>query len=225
MKSTMMKEEKSRIFKLVNQAYKWDPRIRMEEQKIQEEKEKIRLERIYQRQKEKELEEERIKEFKKQQEDKIKKAQEQLIKDREMLLSNLIKAAAGLKINLSKEDIFQITLNAKVDTMKMVLNELDSKQDESEKVKTYKTLTSSYFGLKYPDESLENSLWKIEEIHGLQKAVKKVPGGTKNRWEKIAEIVKTKSINQIIQMTHYLTTNPGIKIEADIVRNFLTFRI
>ena len=50
----------------------------------------------------------------------------------------------------------------------------------------------------------------------LQKGVKKFPAGTKKRWDRIKEIVKTKNEDEIIQMTHYLTINPNIKIEGDI---------
>jgi len=102
------------------------------------------------------------------------------------------------------------------------LNEVNNKEENNEKIKIYKTLSSSYLGLKIKEEDVtENSIWKKEEINNLQKAVKKFPAGTRNRWEKIGEMVKTKSTNQIIQMTHYLTTNPSIKIENDIDLNNL----
>lgn len=223
MKSSMMKEEKLRISQLVEQAYKYDPRIMAETNRIEQEKEKLRLERIAQRQKEKEQEEERVKELKRQSEEKIKRAQEQQVKDKQMLLSSVINVASELGITLSKEDVFHITLNAKIETMKSLMNELDSKENQDDKVKIYKNMTSSYFGLKFPDEHLENSLWKKDEIIALQKAVKKFPAGTKNRWEKIVEIVKTKSTNQVIQMTHYLTTNPSIKIDSDIVSSYFNY--
>jgi len=71
------------------------------------------------------------------------------------------------------------------------------------------------------DNPFENWMWKKEEVVNLQKATKKFPAGTKNRWDKIGELVKTKSTNQIIQMTHYLTTNPTIKIEGDIDLNLM----
>ena len=37
-------------------------------------------------------------------------------------------------------------------------------------------------------------------MFALQKGVKKFPAGTKNRWDKIREIVKTKSNDDIIQI-------------------------
>ena len=67
------------------------------------------------------------------------------------------------------------------------------------------------------DELKENNLiWTKEEMFALQKGVKKFPAGTKNRWDKIREIVKTKSNDDIIQMTRYLTINPNIHIDGDV---------
>ena len=50
---------------------------------------------------------------------------------------------------------------------------------------------------------------KIKNI--LRNLIKK-----KNRWDKIREIVKTKSNDDIIQMTRYLSINPHINIDGDI---------
>jgi hypothetical protein len=142
------------------------------------------------------------------------------IKERETMLNSLLEQASQLGIALSNEDKFQISLNGNAENIKIILTEIENKQDKNDKIKTFKTLTNSYLKLKFPDAaSEESSIWKKEEIINLQKAVKKFPAGTKNRWEKIEEIVKTKSANSIIAMTHYLTTNPSIKIDKDIVNN------
>lgn len=225
MKSSMVKEEKARLAKLVNLAYKNDPRIIMEEEKIKAEKEKLRQERLVQRQKEKEEEEERVRQMKKQYEENLKKQQEMLVKERENLINTIISLAGELGITLSRDDVFQISLNAKIDSLKAILNEVQNKTDKAQKISTYKSMTKSYYSVKYADDDnatiSASNIWKREEINALQKAFKKFPAGTKERWEKIAEIVKTKSSNQIIQMAHFLTTNPGIKLDTDIDLNQL----
>lgn len=227
MKSSQIKEEKARLIKLANMAYKHDPRIRIEEEMIKKEKEKIKQERILQKQKEKEEEEERIRLLKKQQEENLKRQQEMIIKEKKDTLEGVINLSKELGIVLSSEDKFQIELNGKTDTCKTILNEVLSKENIKDKISVYKNLTKSFFGVKFTEEnnkdnvgsSSSNSIWKKEEIHALQKAVKKFPAGLRDRWDKISELIKTKSINQIIQMTHYLTTNPMIKIDEDVDLN------
>ena len=78
-----------------------------------------------------------------------------------------------------------------------------------------------FFWIKFKDEKKDQeekkeSIWTKEEMFLLQKGVKKFPAGTKRRWDRIREIVKTKNEEEIIQMIHYLTENPNIKIEGDI---------
>jgi DnaJ family protein C protein 2 len=119
MKSSMVKDEKSRITKLVNMAYKHDPRIQLEEEKIRQEKEKIKQERILQKQKEKAEEEERLKNMKQQYEDNAKREKEMIIKERHSMIEEIIKLAHDLDVILSEEDKFQIHLKGKTDSIKM----------------------------------------------------------------------------------------------------------
>jgi len=65
MKSSQIKEEKARITKLVAMAYKQDPRIIKEEQRLQEIREKLKLERTLQKQKRKRIRRRKIKIIKK----------------------------------------------------------------------------------------------------------------------------------------------------------------
>jgi DnaJ family protein C protein 2 len=221
MKSSLMKEEKVRLNKLVTMAYKNDPRITREEEKIRKEREKMKQERLIQKQKEKEEEEERVRQMKFQYEDNLRKQKEMQAKERETYIQTLISLADTLQINLGKEDLFHINLNGKVDTIKKILAEIEKKEITSDKVRIFKNMTSSLLGLKFADfeESKENSIWTKEEIFALQRSVKKYPVGTKNRAEKIGEIIKSKSSGQIIQMIHFLTTNPSIKFENDFDLN------
>ena len=219
MKSSRVKEEKGRLNTLASLAYKWDPRIRQEEEKIRLLREKEKQDFIIQRQLDKQLEEEKLKEYKRQQEENLKNQQKMLAREKEELIKSVINLGESLGINLTKDDIFTITLNAKLDNLRNIMSQSEKLTTNVEKLRSYKTMTNTLLGLKYTDQaSLEESMiWKKDEVITLQKASKKFPVGTKNRWERIGEIVTTKSQNQIIQMAHFLTTNPAIRIDGDIV--------
>lgn len=224
MKANLVKEEKGRLDRLVQLAYKHDPRIKAEEEKERKIREEEKKERMLQKQKEKEEEEERKRLLIKQHEEEQKKHQEMLIKQKEELSNKIIDIGSSLGIILTSEEKFLMNLNSKIDTLKAVVTECEEIKDEKEKKRKYVQLCKFHFAMKIKtdgieDDKAEGATWTKEEIILLQKGVKKFPAGTKNRWEKIGEIVKTKKNDDIIQMTHYLLTNPNIKIEGDINLN------
>ena len=206
MKSSMVKEEKSRLNLLTQLAYKYDPRIIMEEEKIKLQREKEKQAFLEQKQKEKLEAEQKLIEYKRQQEENQKKMQEDLARQKEELIKNIINLGESLSLSLTKDDIFNIQLNAKLDNMRNLISEDQKFTTTEEKLKNYKSLTSQYFGIKYQDnKTLEESMqWKKEEVIALQKASKKFPGGTRNRWDRISEIVSTKPQNQIIQILRHV---------------------
>jgi len=139
-----------------------------------------------------------------------------LQKEKECLLESLKMLLKESSFPLSDDEFFQIQINAKNDNLKSILNELQScKNDTAQLIKNFKSLANLHFALKFADESKDSTLWNKEEIVQLQKAVKKFPAGSKNRWEKITEMVKTKPTNQIIQFAHILATNPNIKFDEE----------
>jgi hypothetical protein len=219
MKSSKIKEEKLRLNTLTSLAYKYDPRIILEEEKLKLVREKEKQALIELKQKEKLEEEKRLIEYKRQQEENLKKQQENLAREKDELLKNIINLGENLSLNLSKDDIFKIQLNSKLENMRSVVSENEKLNTIEEKIKNYKILTSQFFGIKYQDDISdgESMMWKKDEVIALQKASRKFPGGTRNRWERIGEIIPSKPQNQIIQMCHFLTTNPSIKIDGDIV--------
>ena len=224
MKSNLIKEEKARLDKLVQLAYKHDPRIKAEEEKERKQREEERKERLLARQKQKEEEEQRKIELQKQHEEKLKRQQELKAQEKEMLSKEIINLGKRINIQLTSEEIFLLNLNSNIDKLKDVITQCSKCNNELDKKKTYVTLCKSYFAMKLKCDVVDkeqgsNSMWTKEEIILLQKAVKKFPAGTKNRYEKIKEIVTTKSNDDIIQMTHYLLTNPNIKIDGDINLN------
>jgi len=86
-----------------------------------------------------------------------------------------------------------------------------------DKIFCFKDLAMKYYCLRFYDERKDSSVWTREEIAALQKAVKKFPAGTVNRWEKIEDMVKSKGTSQIISMSHYIAMNPNLKFTGESV--------
>ena len=126
-------------------------------------------------------------------------------------------------IKTDNNDIFQFKLNSKNDSLKEFLAHISNFENSDINIKKKEIIQKCdlLFGMKFKLEKKEDtekneSIWTKEEMFMLQKGVKKYPAGTKQRWDKIKEIVKTKSEEEIIQMTHYLILNPNIKFEENI---------
>ena len=154
-------------------------------------------------------------------EEKVRKQKEAQEKLKETLFTDLIKLFETLNLKLTESDIFQIKININIDTLKLIINEVESQTNEIEKVKKIKTLSNTYYSLKFQDDEKNSTMWKKEELFSLQKAMKKFPIGTKQRWDRIGELVK-KPQGQIIELAHYLATQPSLKFEQDFV-NYFTY--
>ena len=219
MKAALLKEEKIRIDNLTNIAYKRDPRIIEEERRLQKEKEEEKKQRAILKQKQKEEEELKRQMLLKQHEEEKERKRELKIKEKEELSNKILNIIKENNININNDDIFQFNINSKNESLKEFLEQIE-KVDKKEIRKEIIEKCKNIFGMKFKDEKKEDekkeSIWTKEEMFLLQKGVKKYPAGTKKRWDKIKEIVKTKNEDEIIQMTHYLTINPNIKIEGDI---------
>ena len=220
MKAALLKEEKMRIDSLTNIAYKRDPRIIEEEKRIQKEKEEEKRQRAILKQKQKEEEELRRQMLIKKHEEEKERKKEMLMKEKEELSNKILNLIKENEIKINNDDIFQFNINSKNDSLKEFLEQIE-KVDKKDIKKEIIEKCKNIFGMKFKDEKNEEnekkeSIWTKEEMFLLQKGVKKFPAGTKQRWDKIKEIVKTKSEEEIIQMTHYLKINPNIKIEGDI---------
>ena len=220
MKAALLKEEKMRIDNLTNIAYKRDPRIIEEERRIQKEREEERKQRAILKQKQKEEEELRRQMLIKKHEEEKERKKEMLLKEKEELSNKILNIIKENNIKINNDDIFQFNVNSKNESLKEFLvkiEKVDKKDIKKEIIENCKNI----FGMKFKDEKKEEdekkeSIWTKEEMFLLQKGVKKFPAGTKQRWDKIKEMVKTKSEEEIIQMTHYLKVNPNLKIEGDI---------
>lgn len=211
LKSEMILKEKARITNLVSLAYENDPRIKLEEKKVEDEK-KLRAEQVQKKKKEAEEESKRL--MIEYEENKKKELVEKERRKNE-LYNNLFKTIKELEINITNDDEFHIQINANYDSLCLITDEINKKTTKEEKIKAFFEIGSKYFGVKIVSKQVENNVWDKNQLFNLQKAIKKYPGGTGNRWEKIKEIVKTKSIDEIIAMTHYLAINPSVKFNGE----------
>ena len=222
MKASMKKEEKIRIDTLTNIAYKRDPRIIEEEKRLEKEREEEKKKRALERQKQKEEEELKRQIMIKQNEEEKQRLKKKKLEEKEEMEKNIINIIKENNINMNDDDLFQFKLNSKNESLKEFLNYISKfeKEDNNIKKKEIIEKCKSLFGMKFKEEIKEDkekdSIWTKEEMFLLQKGVKKYPAGTKKRWDKIKEIVKTKSEEEIVRMTHYLVVNPNIKIEGNI---------
>jgi hypothetical protein len=220
LKSEMMKEEKQRLVNLVNQAYKNDPRIKDEEERKLKEKAAIKQARAEQSERERLANIEFNNKLKFEYEEKCRKEKEALEKLKETLYNELLGLFEYLKMPLTDSDKFQILINRKADILKSIINEVESQQTDEDKVKRLKTLVNEHYKLKFVDEVLNSTIWKLDDLLALQKAMKKFPLGTRSRWERIGELIKSKPQSQIIELAHYLSLQPTIKFDQDFVISF-----
>ena len=222
MKASMRKEEKIRIDTLINIAYKRDPRIIEEEKRLEKEREEEKKKRALERQKQREEEELKREIMIKQYEEEKERIKKKKLEEKEEMEKNIINIIKENNINMNEDDLFQFKLNSKNESLKECLDYISKyeKEDNNIKKKEIMEKCKSLFGMKFKEEIKEEkekeSIWTKEEMFLLQKGVKKYPAGTKLRWDKIKEIVKTKNEEEIVQMAHYLVVNPNIKIEGNI---------
>ena len=223
MKASMKKEEKIRIDNLINIAYKRDPRIIEEEKRLEKEKEEEKKRRALERQKQKEEQELRRQMMIKQNEEEKERLKKLKMKEKEDLEKKILEIIEENNIKINDDDLFQFKLNSKNESLKEFIEHINKFEKEEKNIKKKEIIEkgNSLFGMKFKEEKNDEkekkeSIWSKEEMFLLQKGVKKYPAGTKQRWDKIKEIVKTKSEEEIIQMTHYLILNPNIKFEENI---------
>ena len=223
MKASMKKEEKIRIDTLTNIAYKRDPRIIEEEKRLEKEREEEKKQRALERQRQKEEQELKRQMMIKQNEEEKERQKQIRLKEKEDLELKILNIIKDNNIKINDNDIFQFKLNSNNDSLKEFLQHITKLEKENKSLLKKEIIEKcdSLFGMKFKEEKKEesekkDSIWSKEEMFLLQKGVKKYPAGTKQRWDKIREIVKTKSEEEIIQMAHYLVVNPNIKIEGNI---------
>ena len=222
MKASMKKEEILRIDTLTNIAYKRDPRIIEEEKRLEKEKEEEKKRRAIERQKQREEEEIKRQKMIKQNEEEKQRLKKKKLEEKEEMEKNIINIIKINNINMNEDDLFQFKLNSKNDSLKEFLDHIIKYEKEDTNIKKKEIIEKckTLFGMKFKEEIKEEkekeSIWTKEEMFLLQKGVKKYPAGTKKRWDKIKEIVKTKNEEEIVQMAHYLVINPNIKIEGNI---------
>merc|ERR1712032_794120 len=138
MKASRVKEEKNRLNTLTSLAYKYDPRVIAEEEKLKLAREKEKMALIAFKEKERLEKEKKIEEYKRQQEELKKKEKENLAKEKEELIKNIVNLGETLQLNLSPDDIFNIQLNANIENMKSLIEENSKLESNTEKINNYK---------------------------------------------------------------------------------------
>ena len=159
----------------------------------------------------------------KQNEEEKERLKKLKMKEKEDLEKKILEIIEENNIKINDDDLFQFKLNSKNESLKEFIEYINKFEKEEKNIKKKEIIEkgNSLFGMKFKEEKNDEkekkeSIWSKEEMFLLQKGVKKYPAGTKQRWDKIKEIVKTKSEDEIIQMTHYLILNPNIKFEENI---------
>ncbi|EFC50656.1 predicted protein, partial [Naegleria gruberi] len=184
------KEEKKKLTDLVELARKNDPRVKKKNEEIEqerkrkeEEKNKRELERILREEKERKEEEERIKKV--EQEEREKKQKEKEENERKQQ-----EKTQTIKRMREMCDPYLLLLMKPVKKQDKMTNirpeDVEFKQQTQEQKKNEKQKTSE---------------WNHEELSLLAKAISMFPGGTPQRWIKVAEYVKTKTPEEVQQKT------------------------
>jgi len=210
-----LKAEENRIRRLVKLAYEHDPRVvaHKEEMRLQMERMKD-LRREEKRKREelrmlKEKEEAELRERTKREEEE-REAQEK--RDRDRRKKNLRKKRAGFvaaikknpDLDYSPEDI-QLLCN-KFDAadfnrlQKLLQNDVASAKAAIDKLLDLERSDAEKAARKERDEAKESKkgLWTPEELSALARALQRYPAGTTKRWQRVAELVPSKSQKQIV---------------------------
>jgi len=232
------KKERSRIMKLVDLAYKYDPRIKAENEKLEEEKakaKKAKQDRIDEERKvirDRELEIER----KKQEEVDKKKAEERVVqeaKDKkkhdfqievkkfESLLSEKVKEKK-YDIYFAEEFVKKLQ-QADLESVNAVLEQSKTQDVAVKCLEKFIADFTKHTVDKKKQESMEREKkkkmeeeeakkikeWSPEELSLLAKGVNKYPVGLKNRWKLIAEYMGgRRDIKEVIARAQDTSTLP-----------------
>eukprot|EP01097_Dermamoeba_algensis_P008999 TRINITY_DN61_c0_g1_i1.p1 TRINITY_DN61_c0_g1~~TRINITY_DN61_c0_g1_i1.p1 ORF type:complete len:525 (+),score=197.58 TRINITY_DN61_c0_g1_i1:357-1931(+) len=207
------KEEHARITRLIDLAYRKDPRVAQQKLKEKEDKQRQKKERKEQIRKQKE-EAERQLQLEREMEKKKKEDEENQRK------LQLQKEQQDIKDN--KEKLRQLCQEFKSDEVDKLCNKLSSlpgllevvgklenasaeeKNDifRAEMEIIYKELQEKAERERLEKEQKEkDAIWSDDELSLLAKALVKYPGGSRNRWQLVSDYIGTKSMKEVIKKT------------------------
>eukprot|EP00727_Mastigamoeba_balamuthi_P011839 m51a1_g7278 putative myb domain-containing protein (631) ;mRNA; r:5111-7480 len=222
MKSKLKKEESARVRRLVDLAYRKDPRIAKHERDIQRAKEQRKQERHEEqlRKEEKELQRrERLQKQELSREALEKKKLEDEIKHANALRAKLRavakacgEAAQALGLPVA-EQCEVLCSHMTVPQLDQIVQKLAKVQGEAaaklivERAQAIlddearKRKETEEKALKEKEEKLKASSrpWTVDELALLSKAIQRFPGGCHERWQKISAFIGTRSMEEVIE--------------------------
>jgi DnaJ family protein C protein 2 len=210
----LKREEMQRIAKLVDTAYKVDPRIRRVKEEEQARKDKIKKEKEEVAKKkreeaEKAAEEERLR---KEEEDRKKAEEAAAAKAERERQKNAVKKnrqklrRAGKENGFNDDKLELILAQADAEKLAVICAAFDKSNDagkaaleaEIQALEQAKAAPSQQVAKKLHVDALGNAIWNADELSLLAKAIKRYPGGVTNRWELISEFIGTKTPQDVI---------------------------
>jgi hypothetical protein len=216
------REEMQRITKLVDTAYKLDPRIKKYREEQQARKEQMKRERQEALRKKKEEEERKLEEERKKKEEEERKRQEEAIakkKEKEKLKKAIKKRrqqirqfCAEVKYSSDNADLLLSNVDS-LDKLNAICaaiersneegiraldKEVELLQQEIKKKAQLPPPTTSSASVSNSSSSKERSMWSADEIHLLSRALARYPVGTQNRWQLIADFIGTRTVKEVI---------------------------
>mmetsp|Transcript_26822 Transcript_26822/g.104149 ORF Transcript_26822/g.104149 Transcript_26822/m.104149 type:complete len:282 (+) Transcript_26822:955-1800(+) len=216
--------ENARIRKLVELAYKNDPRLkrrREEEKRIKEQAKEEKKKRYEEAQRAIQLEQEQAQKKKEEEEAKLKEKaliekkerdkQKRLLRKTKQRVREAAQPTTVDSIELTAmleeicNELQQMELNTFAETLESTEEQNLEKAIRSEKARILKRASEDQArraaqrgnGLS-KNKKADDVPWTEEEKSMLSKALAKFPGGTRDRWERVAEFVQTKNAAQCL---------------------------
>eukprot|EP01103_Thecamoeba_quadrilineata_P005051 TRINITY_DN14905_c0_g1_i1.p1 TRINITY_DN14905_c0_g1~~TRINITY_DN14905_c0_g1_i1.p1 ORF type:complete len:665 (+),score=167.75 TRINITY_DN14905_c0_g1_i1:48-1997(+) len=216
----LKKDEKSRITKLTETAYGLDPRIKKfkEEQEAERQRKKEAREDAARRKKEQQERKELAEREKKQAEEqaradevkRIAREKDQVKRDLQNKRKKLREYCLDLK-GVTPVDVESLCLNLDHSRTTALVQTLDGAANDKERIRLAvraeldhikqaqnaqeRKAKSDAEGKK---EAREAKPWTSEELSQLARALTKVPAGSQNRWQSVAELIPTRTLNEVI---------------------------
>lgn len=211
------KEEKARINRLVETAYNLDPRIayQKEQEKARRMAQQKAKSEAFQRKREEQERQLSLEREKKAQEEQAKaeealrqkKEREHQTKELQRNRTKLQKLCKSFKVN--EVDAEKLSMELHGPRLLALLSNLEASTNDSAAGKNFFHQELNALKKEQEDQkrmrqiekekkNVVSTPWKEDELSKLAKALAKIPGGTVNRWNLIADLIPTRSANEII---------------------------
>jgi DnaJ family protein C protein 2 len=213
----LVQDERARIMRLVETAQKLDPRVirfRAEEQRKKDEEKRA-----------KEAAKEAAEADKREAEEQAKRDKENDDKRNKLLeqerLDKLKSLKQKIKQKVVSDEVFAFVKNfSRVDELETLWLNLEKTQttaqvaDEMDKFKNKNTSNLVTAKKKVDVSSLDTSSWTPEELALFTKALNKYPVGVPKRWELVANLIGTRSLEEAVAMNKRFAQDKALHMAA-----------